>query len=46
MSYRQTVDFLLYDWLDVASLRERTRFAEHSRETFDSVLAVIVITAS
>src|SRR6478672_5917152 len=38
MSYRQTVDFLLYDWLDVASLRERTRFAEHSRETFDSVL--------
>jgi hypothetical protein len=38
MSYRQTVDFLLYDWLDVAALRERPRFAEHSRETFDSVL--------
>ena len=38
MSYRQTVDFLLYDWLDVESLRERSRFAEHSRETFDSVL--------
>jgi len=37
-SYRQTVDFLLYDWLDVQSLRERSRFAEHSRETFDSVL--------
>jgi len=38
MSYRQTVDFLLYDWLDVEGLRERPRFAEHSRETFDSVL--------
>ncbi len=38
MTYRQTTDFLLYDWLDVESLRTRTRFADHSRETFDSVL--------
>jgi len=38
MSYRRTVDFLLHDWLDVESLRARARFAEHSRETFDSVL--------
>ncbi len=38
MSYRRTIDFLLYDWLDVESLRERGRFADHSRETFDSVL--------
>jgi alkylation response protein AidB-like acyl-CoA dehydrogenase len=38
MSYRQSIDFLLYDWLDVESLRDRLRFAEHSRETFDSVL--------
>src|SRR3954453_10226453 len=38
MSYRQSVDFLLYDWLDVEALREWPRFAEHSRETFDSVL--------
>ncbi len=38
MSYRQTADFLLYDWLDVESLRQRTRFADHSRETFDAVL--------
>jgi alkylation response protein AidB-like acyl-CoA dehydrogenase len=38
MSYRSTVDFLLYDWLDVQSLRDRPRFADHSRETFDSVL--------
>ena len=38
MSYRQTVDFLLYDWLDVESLASAPRFADHSRETFDSVL--------
>ena len=38
MSYRRTVDFLLNDWLDVAALAARPRFAEHSRETFDSVL--------
>ncbi|HWH81958.1 MAG TPA: acyl-CoA dehydrogenase family protein, partial [Burkholderiaceae bacterium] len=38
MSYRATLDFLLYDWLDVESLRGRTRFADHSRETFASVM--------
>ncbi|HWH81239.1 MAG TPA: acyl-CoA dehydrogenase [Burkholderiaceae bacterium] len=38
MSYRATVDFLLYDWLEVESLRGRTRFADHSRETFASVM--------
>ena len=38
MSYRQTADFLLYDWLDVESLNGRPRFADHSRETFDSVM--------
>ncbi|HMO45900.1 MAG TPA: acyl-CoA dehydrogenase [Rubrivivax sp.] len=40
---RATVDFLLYDWLAVGSLAEgallqRPRFAEHSAETFASVL--------
>ena len=35
---RATIDFLLYDWLRVASLAERARFADHSRETFDAVL--------
>ena len=35
---RQTLDFLLYAWLDVESLQSRPRFADHSRETFDSVL--------
>ena len=38
MSLRSTLDFLLYDWLDAASLDQRVRFADHSRETFDAVL--------
>src|SRR5262245_17813723 len=35
---RDTVDFLLHDWLRVESLLDRVRFADHSRETFASVL--------
>ncbi len=35
---RDTVDFLLHDWLRVESLIDRPRFADHSRETFASVL--------
>jgi butyryl-CoA dehydrogenase len=35
---RRSLDFLLYDWLHVGSLTTRARFAEHSRETFTSVL--------
>jgi alkylation response protein AidB-like acyl-CoA dehydrogenase len=35
---RQTVDFLLDDWLDVDALTARPRFADHSRETFGQVL--------
>ena len=35
---RRELDFLLHDWLDVDALTGRTRFAEHSRETFDAVL--------
>ncbi|MFZ5547909.1 MAG: acyl-CoA dehydrogenase [Pseudomonadota bacterium] len=35
---RPTIDFLLHDWLRVDTLLERTRFADHSRETFGSVL--------
>jgi alkylation response protein AidB-like acyl-CoA dehydrogenase len=35
---RQTLDFLLRDWLGVASLLARPRFADHSEETFASVL--------
>jgi alkylation response protein AidB-like acyl-CoA dehydrogenase len=35
---RPTLDFLLHDWLRVDTLAERPRFADHSRETFGSVL--------
>jgi alkylation response protein AidB-like acyl-CoA dehydrogenase len=38
MGLRSTIDFLLYDWLDVESLNKRERFTDHSRETFDAVL--------
>ncbi|MFC5908810.1 acyl-CoA dehydrogenase [Streptacidiphilus monticola] len=35
---RRDLDFLLHEWLDVPSLLERPRFAEHDRETVDAVL--------
>jgi alkylation response protein AidB-like acyl-CoA dehydrogenase len=35
---RQTIDFLLDDWLQVGELLQRPRFAEHSHETFTQVL--------
>lgn len=35
---RSTLEFLLYDWLHAESLTARTRYADHSRETFDAVL--------
>ena len=38
MTQRATLDFLLYDWLGCDRLCERERFADHSRETFGSVL--------
>ena len=38
MSTRQTLDFLLYDWLKVDQLAAREPFADHSRATFDAVL--------
>ena len=38
MSLRATLDFLLYDWLQVQALSSRPRFAEHNRETYDAVL--------
>lgn len=38
MPLRPLLEFLLYDWLKAESLTERSRFAEHSRETFDAVL--------
>ena len=38
MALRDTIDFLLYDWLAAQGLTQRDRFADHSRETFDAVL--------
>ncbi len=38
MKLRQTLEFLLYEWLDAEALCRRARFADHSRETFDAVL--------
>jgi len=35
---RRDLEFLLYEWLDVASLCERPRYADHGRETFDGAL--------
>ena len=35
---RQTLDFLLNDWLQVQDLSRRERFADHSAETFAAVL--------
>jgi alkylation response protein AidB-like acyl-CoA dehydrogenase len=35
---RNTVDFLLRDWLKIESLTSRERFADHSAETFSAVL--------
>jgi butyryl-CoA dehydrogenase len=37
MSYRDTLEFLLNEWLDVAALSARERFSDHSAETFASV---------
>jgi len=35
---RATLDFFLNDWLRVGDLRDRSRFADHSVETFAAVL--------
>ena len=38
MGFRSTLDFLLYEWQDASALKQRPRFADHTRETFDAVL--------
>ncbi|MBL8325257.1 MAG: acyl-CoA dehydrogenase [Rubrivivax sp.] len=35
---RETIDFLLHDWLRVTELTSRERFADHSAETFAQVI--------
>ena len=37
---RRDLEFLLHEWLDVAELTSRERYAEHDRDTFDAVLAL------
>ncbi len=36
---RRDIAFLLYEWLDVESLTRRSRYADHTRETFDAALS-------
>jgi butyryl-CoA dehydrogenase len=38
MPMRETLEFLLHDWLRVTALLDRPRFADHSVETFTQVL--------
>ena len=38
MNLHNTLDFLIYDWLNAEALTRRPRHAEHSRATFDAVL--------
>ena len=38
MSFRPTLEFLLFDWLQVTELQSRERFQEHTRETWGAVL--------
>ena len=35
---RRDLDFFLYEWLNVESLLDRPRFADHTRETFTATL--------
>ncbi|MEZ7815386.1 MAG: acyl-CoA dehydrogenase family protein, partial [Burkholderiaceae bacterium] len=38
MALRNTLNFLLYDWLKAEDLNTLPRFEDHNRETFDAVL--------
>ena len=38
MALRPLLEFLLYDWLQAEGLTSRSRFADHSRDTFDAVM--------
>ncbi len=35
---RRDLDFLLHEWLDVSTLFDRERYAEHDRDTVDGIL--------
>ena len=38
MAYRSTLQFFLYDWLQIETLSARARYSEHGRDTYDAVL--------
>jgi hypothetical protein len=38
MAFRSSLEFLLFDWLQAQALTSRSRFSDHSRETFTAVL--------
>lgn len=40
------IEFLLFEWLNVGDLTSRTRYAEHSRQTFDAVLDLAEVIAT
>ncbi|MGY1855345.1 acyl-CoA dehydrogenase [Modestobacter sp. SYSU DS0290] len=40
------LEFLLHEWLQVEALTQRSRYAEHSRETFDAVLELAAAIAT
>jgi len=35
---QRDLEYMLYEWLNVEALTDRTRFSAHSRDTFDAVL--------
>lgn len=37
---RRDLNFLLYEWLDAASLTSLERYADHTRETFDAAIDI------
>lgn len=37
---RQDLDFLLFDWLDVDALTQRSRFSAHDRESFGAAISL------
>jgi alkylation response protein AidB-like acyl-CoA dehydrogenase len=38
MPFRDTLEFLVYDWLRAEQLSQRPRFADHTRETYSAVM--------
>lgn len=43
---RRDIDFLLFEWLNVATLTQRARYSEHSAETFADILELAEVIAT